>query len=336
MQDSKIGLKLPLTEERPNWLASMSAGEWGERAESMGYDSIWMSESWGADALMSLAEAATRTDEIRLCTAIVNTYSRTPAVLAMAGTTLQRLSSGRAVLGVGASHASIVESLHGIEYERPVRRTHETIESIKKLTTGSGAVSYQGEIYQIEEHLGLDTPIPVYNAALGEANRRATGRVADGWLPYLYPVSALNEGFETIAKSARDADRDPEDIEVTPQVLAATSDDPDKAKDVVRDYVARYVGNLPNYRNALSEWFPAEVAAIDEAWGADGVEAAKAEVTDDMVLELGVAGTPETAREQLRDIAEIPVVDCPIIYVPRSVSHEFVERTIVDLRPDRL
>lgn len=331
-----IGLKLPTTEERPNRPVSMSAGEWGERAEELGYDSVWMSEGWGADALLTLAEVATRTEDLRLCTAIVNTYSRTPPVLAMAGATLQRLSGGRTVLGVGPSHAGIVEPLHGMDYERPVRRTHEAIELIRELTGGSGDVTYRGEVYEVDGYPAFETPVPVYNAALGEANRRATGRVADGWLPYLFPVSALEEGFDTIAETARAADRDPAEIEVTPQILAAVGDDPESAKDPIRDYVASYMGNLPNYRKALSEWFPEEAEAIGEAWESGGLDAARAEVTDELLFELGVAGTPERARERLREVLETDIVDCPIVYVPRSAPESVRDRTIEALSPDRL
>ena len=336
MPQPKIGLKLPTTDDRPNQSVAKTAGEWGEYAETLGYDSIWMSEGWGADALLTLAEVATQTDELRLCTAIVNTYSRTPAVLAMAGATLQRQSGGRAVLGVGASHAGIVEPLHGMAYERPVRRTHEAIELIKELTGGSEDVTYHGEIFEVEGYPAFETPVPVYNAALGAANRRATGRVADGWLPYLFPSSALSEGFDTIAKTAREAGRDPAEIEVTPQILAAVSDDPEAAKDSLREFIAPYIGNLPNYRDALATWFPAEAEAISDAWNVGGLEAAKAEVTDELVFELGVAGTADSARQQLHELLELDVIDCPILYVPRSAPQSVRDRTIEDLRPDQL
>ena len=336
MTQPKLGLKLPTTDDRPNQPVSKTAGEWGEHAEELGYDSIWMSEGWGADALVTLAEVATRTDELRLCTAIVNTYSRTPAVLAMASATLQRQSGGRIVLGVGASHADIVEPLHGMEYERPVRRTHEAIELIKELTGGSGDVTYHGEIFDVENHPAFDTPVPVYNAALGAANRRATGRVADGWLPYLFPIFALDDGFDTIAKTARETGRNPEDIEVTPQILAAVSDDPEAAKDSLREFIAPYIGNLPNYRDALATWFPTEAEAISDAWNAGGLEAAKTEVTDELVFELGVAGTADSAREQLQELLQVDAIDCPILYVPRSASQSVRDRTIEELRPDQL
>ncbi len=333
MVDPTIGLKLPTTGDSPSHPDSMSAGAWGDRAEELGYDSIWMSEGWGHDVLISLAEIALRTETIRCCTAIVNTYSRTPPVLAMAGATLQHLSDGRAVLGVGPSHASTIETLHGLDYERPVRRTHETIELIKELTGSSDEITYHGDLFHVDNYPGFDTEVPVYNAALGEANRRATGRVADGWLPYLFPVSALNDAFDTIAGTARAAGRDPNTIDVAPQILAAVSDDPEEAKDPIRGYIATYIGKLPNYRQAVAQWYPEESDAIANAWNSDELEAAKAAVTDDLVSDLAVAGTPDTAQDQLAEIVDTSIVDCPIVYVPRSMSARGRDRTIEALKP---
>ncbi len=333
MPTPTIGLKMPTVGDRPDAPEGRTAAEWAIHAETLGYDSIWMSEAWGPNAPVELGSAAPQTDEIRLCTAIVNVYSRTPAVIAMAGATLQRLSGGRAVLGVGPSHERSVRSMHGMDYDRPVRRTHEAIELIKELTGGSGEVTYAGEILEVEGVPAMETPVPVHNAALGAANRRATGRVADGWLPFMFPVSALAEAFETIARTAEAADRDPDDIHVTPQILAAASDDPAKAKDVVREFIAGYVGPLPNYRNALADWFPDTAHAIGDAWADGGREAAVGEVTDEVVLELGVAGTPDDVRAQLGEILDRSVIDCPIMYVPRSAPEAMRDRTIAALAP---
>lgn len=336
MSRPAVGLKLPTTADSPNEPVAKSAAEWGQYAESLGYNSIWMSEAWGMDALVELGSVAERTETIRLCTAIVNTYSRTPPVLAMAGASLQQLSDGRAVLGVGPSHRSVVESLHEMPYERPVRRTHEAIELVKELTGGGGEVRYSGEIFEVEGYPAFEESIPVYNAALGEANRRATGRVADGWLPYVFPISKLEAAFETISEAARSAGRDENALEVTPQILAAVSDDPDEAKDHVRSYIARYIGGLPNYRNAVAGPFTTEAEAIGEAWEESGLEAAKTCVTDELLYEVGVAGTVEDARTQFRDVLETDVIDCPIVYVPRNVPEGDRDRTIEALSPEQL
>lgn len=336
MSEPSLGLKLPTKGDSPDAPVTKSAAEWGKHAESLGYDSIWMSEGWNVDAFVELGSVAERTREIRLCTAIVNTYSRTPPVLAMAGAALQQLSGGRAVLGVGPSHATMIEDLHGMPYESPVRRTHEAIELIKELTGGGGEVSYSGEIFKVDGYPAFEESVPVYNAALGEANRRATGRVADGWLPYIFPVSKLEDAFETIAETAQAAGRDADALEVTPQILAAVSDDSEEAKDHVRSYIAKYIGGLPNYRNAVAGPFTEEAKAIGEAWDDGGLNAAKAHVTDELLYEVGVAGTVDDARDQFRDILEKDIVDCPIVYVPRNVPEVDRDRTIEALSPEQL
>ena len=336
MPDPEIGLKLPTEASRPSFPVSKSAAEWASHAESLGYTSIWMSEGWGAHTPMELATASMTTSSIRLCTAVLNVYARTPIVLAMAGATLQRLSDGRAILGVGPSHESAVRSLYGGSYDRPVRRTHETIKVIKELTGGTDSITFDGEVVQVTDVPAMDEPVPVYNAALREANRRATGRVADGWLPFMFPVSALEEAFETVERTARERNRDPDDIRVTPQIIAAVNEDREEAKDAVRRFIATYIGALPNYRNGLKLWFPETANAIGDAWEAGGLEAAMDAVTEEVLFELGIAGTSDEAIDQLTELLANPTIDEPILYVPRDVPPEARDRTIRTLAPEHL
>lgn len=331
-----IGLKLPKTGGTPMWPTGKSAGEWAEHAETLGYDSVWTSESWGSDAFVDLAAAATKTEDIRLATAIANVYSRSPAVLAMAGATLARLSDGRGILGLGVSHPGIIEAIHDIPYNRPVTRGREVIELITALTRAEEPVDYSGEVFEVTGVEPLETRVPVYNAALGPRNRRITGELADGWIPYLLPSSTLQDRFETVADAAKAADRDPDAIEVTPQILAVVADDPSAARQPIREYVVRYIGNFDAYKNAIADVYPDETAAVADAWRAGDEDRAAALVTDDMVDEFGVAGPPESARAQLRDVLAIDAVDCPIVYVPFGVPGPMLERTITELSPLRL
>lgn len=328
-----IGLKLPKDSGSPMWPYDVSAGEWAARAEAMGYDSVWTSESWGSDAFVDLAAAATRTDEIRLATAIANVFSRSPAVLAMAGATLARLSNDRFLLGLGVSHPGIVEAIHDMPYDQPVTRGREVLELVAALTRGPDAVEYTGELFEVAGVPPLETRVPLFNAALGPRNRRITGEVADGWLPYLLPVSTLEDRFEAVREGAVMADRDPDEIEVTPQILAAVDADPDVARRPIREYVARYIGNYDAYKNAIAEVFPDEAAAVAAAWREGEKEDAVRRVSDEMVAEFGVAGPPDAAREQLRDILAVDIVDCPIVYVPNGVQAEMLETTITELSP---
>ena len=330
-----LGVKLPLTGGLPMWPHDRSAGEWAELAEDLGYESIWMTEAWGANAFVHLAEVALRTERIRFGTAVTNVYARSPAVLAMAGASLSRLSGGRAVLGLGASHPGVVEGLHDLPYDRPVRRIHETVEAIRAFTGDDDSVTYDGEVFETDGFPGLEESVPVYNAALGEANRRATGRVADGWIPYLLPFSRLDDAFETVATTARESGRDPANVEVVPQVLAVVDDDPDAAKRPIREYLARYTGNYEAYRNVIAERFPEEAAEVADRWRGDDEAGAVAAVTDEMVREFGVAGPPQEAREQLRSVLAVDAVDAGIVYVPNGASVETFERTFAELAPGR-
>jgi len=333
---ASLGLKLPRVAGSPGWTFEHSAGEWGERAEEAGYHSLWAAEGWGGNAMVQLAEVAMTTDDLHFGTAIANVYSRSPAVLATAGASLTRLSGDRAILGLGASHPGFVEGLHDVKYNQPVRRSHETVEIVRELSQGEDPVEYDGQLLQVAGYPPLDTPFPIYNAALGSANRRATGRVADGWIPYLLPTSRLNAAWDDVATAARAADRDPDDITVTPQILAAVDDDPAVAREPLRDYVATYIGNYGAYRRIIEEAYPEETAAVAAAYD-DGNEAeARDRVTDEMLTEFGVAGTPEDARDQLRDVLALDAVDRVIVYPPAGIDGEMLDRTVDELSPQAM
>lgn len=331
-----LGLKLPRRAAGPGWTFELSAGEWGQRGEALGYDSLWTAEGWGGNAFVDLAEVATATEELRFGTAIANVFSRSPAVLAMGAGSLARLSGGRALLGLGASHPGFVEGLHNVDYDRPVRRSHESIELIRALLEGDEPVDYEGELFSVEGVTPLDQDVPIYNAAMGEANRRATGRVADGWIPFLLPFSLVDEAFETVATAAREAGRDPDEITVVPQVLSVVDDDPADARDPIRAFVAAYVGRFEAYRATIARRFPERVAEIAAAWQAGEEGAAKSLVSEEMLDELGVAGTPEEARNRLREILDVDAIDAAIVYVPTGASRETLDRTIEELSPGKL
>lgn len=304
-----------------------------ERVESLGYDSVWANELWTRDAFVALTRAAGATDGIRLGTAIVNVYARSPATLAQAAATLDRAAGGRAVLGLGTSTRKTVEDLHGLAFERPARRLHETTELVTEFLRGTGRVSYEGELFEVSDFPALGADVPVYAAALGPANRRATGRTADGWLPHNIPFGTLEEAFETIAETARERGRAPGEIAVAPYIPAAVSDDPAQARAAIRGHVAYYVGSGAGYRRAVAAEFPA-AAEIAAAWQSGNRDAAREQVTDEMVAELGVAGRPTEAREQLHAVADLAIVDEPLVVVPNGAPQEMKEQTVRALAPD--
>ncbi|WP_246988442.1 LLM class flavin-dependent oxidoreductase [Halorientalis marina] len=305
-----------------------------QTAESIGYDSVWLPELWGSDAFVQLGVLACETDDVMLGTAIANVFSRSPAVLAMAAATVDDFAGGdRTILGTGVSTPKAIEDCHGVPYEQPVRRAHETIAVAKGyLSAGDDRVEYDGELVSVQDFPALDAEVPVYHAALGPANRRVVARLADGWIPHNVPFTRLDEAFEEIEETAREADRDPDDITVAPYVPAAVSDGPEEARDAIRGHVAYYVGSGEGYRRAVAQSFPDAADEIASHWADGDRGAARGAVTDEMIEALGVAGTPEEARAQLAALQD-GIVDLPIVTVPQQATDLALE-TIQALAPE--
>jgi alkanesulfonate monooxygenase SsuD/methylene tetrahydromethanopterin reductase-like flavin-dependent oxidoreductase (luciferase family) len=338
MSTPTVGLVIPKRGAVAQPPAVSDLGAFGRLAEDLGYESVWTSEGWGSDSFVDLTAVARHTDRVRLGTAIVNVFSRTPAGLAMAAASLDRVSGGRAVLGLGAGHPALVEDLHDVPYERPLGRMRETLELVRAFLGPDEEVRYDGRVFEVSGFPGLDADVPIYGAALGETNRRIAGRFSDGWLPYHVPYSRLADAFEAVADAARGAGRDPDDLVVNPFVPAAVSDDAAAARDVIRENLAGYVGKFTDdsYKNVVHAAYPEETERIAERWRAGDEAGAAAAVTGEMVDDFGVAGTPSEARDRLRRLAETPVVDVPLVVVPHGAYDAVGEETVRELAPERL
>lgn len=298
-----------------------------ERAEQLGYDAVWIPELWGRSAPVVASRIAGQTEHVTIGTAILNVFSRSPAVLAMTAASLAEYSEDRFVLGLGTSTQKAVEDLHGMAFDRPVRRAHETVAAIRRFTVGTGTTEYSGDLFDLSDFPSLDRDVPLFAAALGPANRRMVGRLCDGWIPHNVPFATLDAAFETVADAARDAGRDPDDIVVSPYVPTAVSDDLDRAQNAIRGHIAYYVGSGSGYRRAVTASFPDAASTIAREWAAGNRENARDHVTDAMVAALGVAATPETAAAQFDDQVSRSVIDRPILVVP-SNAPALVDQTI--------
>ena len=316
-------------------VGGIDPAEMARNAEDLGYDRVWVGELWNESAAVQLAEMAAATDEIGLGSAILNVFSRTPAVLAMTAASLQRASDGRFVLGTGTSTPTAVEGLHGMDFDRPVRRAHETIELLRRLTSDGGEISYDGELLESRRFPGLDVDVPIYHAGLGPANRRVVGRLCDGWIPHNIPFSALEDAFEDVADAAAERDRARDEIEVAPYVPTAVADDPERARNAIRRHVAYYVGSGEGYRRAVGAAYPDQAGSIANAWRAGDRSAAAEAVTDEMVDDLGVAGGPEEVRDGLRSLVAETPIDRPMIVVPAPAAAELGPRTVDAAAPVR-
>lgn len=290
-------------------------------AERLGVDSVWVPEFWGYDALTPLAAVAAVTDRIRLGTAIVQLGTRTPTMLAMTAMTLQNLSEGRFLLGVGASGPQVMEGWHGVPFGRPVRRTRETIEIIRRVTAGD-RLTYDGEIHQLPlpggegKALRSAAPpvhVPIYVASLGPANLRLTGAAADGWIGNSFFCETADVFFDQIRAGAESAGRSIADIDLTVSVGCEITDDVEEAG---RRHAAGFAFTFGAMGSASSNFyndafdrqgFGEDVAEVQRLWMAGDREAAEARVPIEIGLRTNLIGPPDEIRRRLREYRDCGV-----------------------------
>ncbi|MDT3439906.1 MULTISPECIES: LLM class F420-dependent oxidoreductase [unclassified Pseudofrankia] len=291
------------------------------RAERAGYDSVWSAEAWGSDAFTPLAYLAARTSRLRLGTAIAQMAARTPAATAMTVLTLQQLSEGRLVLGLGASGPQVVEGWHGVPYHAPVRMTREYLAVLRTALAGTEKLEFSGSVYQIPNTgagtTGQGRPLrttmppapgtPILVAAMGPKNVAMAVENADGLLPYLWSPTRWRETWgEALAKA-------PEGFQVAPTVLVCVGDDLAACRDRVRPRIALHIGGMGSrtknfYASLVSRYgYADEVARIQDLYLGGQRAAACAAVPDELVDDLALVGPVPRISEQLAVWRDGPV-----------------------------
>ena len=262
-------------------------------------DSLWIPESWGRESFSSLGAISQITKNVRLGTSIIGIYSRTPAITAMAATTLDMLSGNRTVIGLGASTPAIVENWHGVHFDMPARRMKEYIELVRLMTQGE-KVNYSGKFFKINNFKMLHQPqrkhIPIFMAAVNKKMISIASDLADGILLYLRPFDELNK----IAYELKQAKKG-KVFEIACSFICAVSNkEPQKARDRAAVTLAFYVAVGKYYSNFLAEnGFKAEVQEIIEEYKKSGAETAAKFVSDKMLSSLAICGSSEECRESL-------------------------------------
>ena len=285
-------------------------------AEERGYESVWVAEGHGGDQFATLSACAVRTSRVQLGTAITSIYVRSIPTIAMAAASVDDLSGGRFILGIGSSHKVQVVPEHGVPFGKPLTKTRETVEIVRALVR-DGAVQYDGETVRIENFDFWFTPhrreMPIYVAAVFPKMTALCGEGADG---IILTRSTLKTGAAvraTIAEAAENAGRDPKDVAITSLLPTSVAETREEAFDAMRPGLAFYCGFFPRYNRLVAEHgFADEAAAIAEAFARDGLDAAIGLVTDAMVDATGVAGTPEECRDKI-EAYRASGIDLPII-----------------------
>jgi coenzyme F420-dependent oxidoreductase len=312
--------------------------EYARLAADDDYDRAWLPETWGRDAVTTLATVAERTT-LPVGTSVLNVFSRSPALLGQTAVTLGEVSTGRFRLGIGPSGPALVEGWHGEEFDRPLRRTRESVDVVRAVLSGE-RVEYDGEHFQLSGfRLRSDPPDPppaVDAAGLGPKAVELAGRFADGWHALVLTREGLADRLADLRRGAELGDRDPGDVRVTLTLPCAALDDRERARRLVRSHLAFYIGAMGTfYRDALARQGHEAVAhEVASEWANGDREAAMAALPADLVAELGVAGTPTACRERLREWERVDGVDAVAVSFPRGAEPDEIRATIAALAPD--
>jgi 5,10-methylenetetrahydromethanopterin reductase len=273
------------------------------KAEKLGYESGWVAEGHGGDQFAIIASAASKTEHLKLGTAISSIFVRTPPTVAMAAATLDDISGGRFILGLGSSHKVQVEPEHGVPYGKPILRTRETVDFVTRLIA-DGEAGIEGQTISIERFdlwfEPLRKKVPLYLAGLFPKMLEAAGEIADGIILTRSTLKTASTIRASIATGASKAGRDPADIAITSLLPTSISENRTAAFDAMRPGLAFYLGFFPRYNRLVSEHgFAREAAMVAEAWIAGDVEEAARRVTDEMLDATGIVGTPADARAKI-------------------------------------
>lgn len=306
-------------------------------AEDLGYDSIWVPEMWGRDAFSILGLLAANTTTIKLATGIVPIYSRSPAIIAQTIATLDEISDGRMLLGLGTSGPIVIENWHGAQYEKPLQRTREYVEIIKMILN-SERVNYDGEIFKLKNFRLQFKPsrenIPIFIAAMGSKNIQLTGEVADGWIPFLAPPEHLEIGRNELNVGLEKAGKITDQIIVSPYIPAAVSKDEELTKNVIKEYIAYYVGGMGTfYHRAMVRYgFKTEADQILDSWSKGDKGGAIECVSSKMLNSFSITGSAESGQSKIAQYIDSGA-DLPIILFPPKASRELVRETMEGLAP---
>ncbi len=286
-----------------------------QEAERLGYDSVWAAEAYGSDAATVLAWLAAGTSRLKLGSAIFQMPARSAAMTAMTAATIDELSGGRMVLGIGSSGPQVAEGWHGQRFAHQLQRTREYV-AVIRMALARERVEFHGETIELPLPEGpgkalklMITPrqprIPIYLAAIGPNNTALAGEIADGWIPTLFSPEHVSEFRKLLEEGAGRSRRSLESFDIAPQVNAYISDDREMARNLMRPVLALYIGGMgsrkQNFYNQLVQRYGFEAAAKEvqdlylDGKKAEAADAIPAELIDAVAL----CGPRDAVRDRL-------------------------------------
>jgi F420-dependent oxidoreductase-like protein len=306
--------------------------------EDAGLDIVWVAEAYGFDSPTLMGYLAARTSRVQIGSAIINVYSRTPALIAQTAAGLDNVSGGRAVLGLGASGPQVVEGWHGVPYDRPVARTREVVDLVRRALRRE-VLTHQG-VFTLplppDQGTGLGKPlkmlthperdaVPIYIASLGAKSVESTAEIADGWLPYPFAPERARDvwGPALEAGTARRTDG-LAPLEIAAGGMLAVGDDVKGVLDLARPQFALYIGGMgakgKNFYNDLvsAYGFAAEAERIQDLYLEGRKREAEALVPVDLLEMCNLVGPEAYVKERIAAFREAGVTVLNVTPVDRD------------------
>jgi F420-dependent oxidoreductase-like protein len=286
-----------------------------KEAEQLGYDSVWTAEAYGSDAATVLGWLAGHTTKIRLGSGIFQMPGRSPAMTAMTAATIDQLSGGRMILGIGSSGPQVAEGWHGQRFARQLQRTREYV-AVVRMALARERVQFDGETLTLPLPDGpgkalkltigtVQETIPIYLAAIGPKNTALAGEIADGWIPTLFSPEHVSELRPLLEEGAARSGRSLEHFDVAPTVNVFVTDDRQAARDAMRPFIALYVGGMgsrkQNFYNNLVQRYGFEQAAgeVQDLYLEGKREEAMAAIPEQLIDMVSLCGPKDVVQERL-------------------------------------
>lgn len=300
-------------------------------ADELGYDSFWVPEAWGYEAFSLLTEIALATKRIQIATGIVNVFSRSPGLIAMHAATLDEISGGRLILGLGTSGAKVIEGFHAVPYKKPLTRLRQYVKVVQTLIAGGKTSDAGADLWPEMRPFKLEMKplrprIPIYCACLNEEAIRMIGELADGWMPTFWPYSRLGEGRKLLAEGAARSHRNAEEVVTAPFTTVIPMPDKEIAYQSARGLISFYIGGMGDYYHAMLSrmGFAENADRVRDLYATKRRDEAAAAVSQEMLDALVIAGEPDTCRERLAEWRSAGV-GLPILGLPTDMGPEICE-----------
>ena len=319
-----------------------------QEAEQLGYDSVWAAEAYGSDAATVLAWLAAQTSKLKLGSAIFQMPGRSAAMTAMTAATIDELSSGRMMLGIGSSGPQVAEGWHGQRFGRQLQRTREYVSVVRKALDRE-RLEYEGETIVLPLPDGPGKPlklmispvqerIPIYLAAIGPKNTALAGEIADGWIPTFFSPDHVGELRSLLEEGATRSARSLDGFEIAPTVNAFVSDDRELARNVMRPVLALYIGGMgsrkQNFYNQLVQRYGFEQAATEiQDLYLDGKKAeAGAAIPDELIDLVSLCGPRDAVRDRIAAFKDAGVGTLMVTPMAFSVDDRIAQlRAVAEL-----